>query len=105
LPNGEQTVDLKNVRLAKVLAYLVRWSFVDGKGDPLPISREVLRSIDVDIFVEVMNAIDEHLEAIDLAASARKNAQGGETTSSAILPSLGITAGDTSGSENLTQTS
>jgi hypothetical protein len=76
------TLDLQNVGVSKVLAYVVDWDFVDFDGKPLPITREALDKFDSSEFQEIVTAVDAHHDAWEKAVDARKNAQGGATASS-----------------------
>ncbi|MCE3276767.1 MAG: hypothetical protein K0R13_2622 [Propionibacteriaceae bacterium] len=67
------TMDLRQVGISKVLAYVKDWSFVDFKGEPLPVTVEWLRKFDQNTFQEVLEAVVAHDEACEKAIEARKN--------------------------------
>lgn len=105
---GEKTrYDSREVRTAKVLAYLMGWSFT-RKGEPVPFSvslpeqarLDTIRALDPDTFDEIHHAIEAHEDAMVKARAAEKNGQGGENAASAISPSPDITIGASSGSVN-----
>jgi hypothetical protein len=100
------------VGLSTVLAYLVDWTVKDEAGKLVPIAGlpvedliATLDATDPETFAEVKDAIEAHQDAQDAARSAEKNGQGGGTPSSATSPSPPVSAGATSGSPSLTQTS
>lgn len=72
-------IDLKQVGMNKVLAYVKEWSFVDFKGEPLPITEEWLRKFDQGTFADVLGAVNAHDEASEKAIAQRKNAQAPES--------------------------
>jgi hypothetical protein len=67
------TMDLRQVGIAKVLAYVKDWSYVDFKGEPLPVTLEWLRKFDKQTFEDVVAAVDAHDDACEKAIAARKN--------------------------------
>jgi hypothetical protein len=70
---------------AKVLAYLLGWSFVGPDGQPLPyglelpleVRRETVRSLDTDTARELVAAIDRHEAASDAAREEKKRIPAG----------------------------
>ena len=85
---GEKAViNLEQMGLSKVLAYVVGWSFVDLEGKPLPFSEATLRLCDPAVFTEILTAVEAHDDAVEQARAAEKNDQGGESKTSATLPS------------------
>jgi hypothetical protein len=76
------TLDLQNVGVSKVLAYVVDWNFVDFDDKPLAITREALDKFNSVEFQEIVTAVDAHHEAWEKAVDARKNALAGATESS-----------------------
>ena len=106
---GEKTqLETKEVMTAKVLEYLLTWSFTDDDGTPVAYSpdmpeaarRAALKNMDPDDFLEVRQAIDQHEERVSAARAKEKNAKAGETVSSATLPSPSVVTGASSGSVN-----
>ena len=89
------SLDSSRVGLARILAYLIDWSFTDADDRPLVIldqSMEVveakLDAIDPESFTEVLEAIDKHDDAMEKARAEEKNVQAGERPSSLISPSV-----------------
>lgn len=100
---GDQQLDRREVRTAKVLAYLLGWSLTD-EGVPVPMSQglpyigrmDVIRSLDPDRFDEIHKAI----EAYENEYAAKKKALAGANGSSVISISPVAATGATSGSVN-----
>lgn len=85
---GERAeLDPAQVGLAKIVEYLVEWSFKDG-DKPVPVTESAITSLDADSFNEIREKIDAHEEAVESAMEARKNGQAGEKASSPISPSV-----------------
>lgn len=80
-------VDFKNVGRGRVIAYLLAWSYVDPKDQPLPANAQTLDAVDTDTFKAILDAVDTHHAQVEAARSERKNAQGGEIVSSSISTS------------------
>lgn len=79
---GEKPLlDRRQIGVSMVLAYVKEWSFVDQKGDPLPVTEDWLRMFDQQTFADVHAAVDKHQEASEKAIEARKNAPAGTTNS------------------------
>lgn len=81
-------IDLEQMGLSKVMAYGVEWSFIDFAGKPLPLTVDTVRSIDPDVFREVLEAVETHEDAQETARSAEKNVQSGEPLLPATSPSV-----------------
>lgn len=77
-------LDPEKVGLTKILGYLVDWSFTDGAGKPVEISEGAIKSLDMESFREVKDAIDLHDAAIEEARETRKNERAGTPPSAAI---------------------
>lgn len=85
---GERAeLDLERVGLARLVVYVVGWSFVDDRG-PVAVSESAMLSLDVDTFKEMLDAIDAHDQAIEARRAERKNVLGGATTSASTSPSV-----------------
>jgi hypothetical protein len=75
---GERPVlDRRQLGISRILAYVKEWSFVDFKGEPLPITDDWLRKFDQSTFAEVVAAVEAHDDASEKAIEARKNDQAG----------------------------
>lgn len=67
---------------AKILAYVLGWSLVDQRGQPLPYSlqlaaaerRATLRGQDKGTLRELVAVIDRHEQAVDAARAEKKSA-------------------------------
>jgi len=77
------TIDHAKVGIAKLLAYILGWSFVGLNNQPLPyapdqpeeIRRATLDALDQDTYLELTAAINAHEEQQDAALAAKKNAR------------------------------
>ena len=66
---------------AKILAYVIGWSFVGAEGQPVPYSldmpetarRDTVRSLDKDTSREVLAALDKHEQAVEAARAKKKD--------------------------------
>lgn len=109
---GVDEIDTLNVGLSKMIVYLLDWSYTDPDGAPLVIAGQpeatiaaILENLDVDVFRQVLEAVEAHESAIDARRAAEKNGRGGEMKSSAISPLPAPLAGDTNGSQSSIGTS
>lgn len=105
-------LDRRQVRTAKVVAYLLGWSLTDGdapgEGTPVPMSPDLpeaaridtIRSLDPDTFIEIYDAIDAHELAVTQARSDAKKKTGGTPASDPISPSPSAAAGPSPTSED-----
>jgi hypothetical protein len=81
------TIDHAKVGIAKLLAYILGWSFVGLNNQPVPyapdqpeeIRRATLDALDQDSYLELIAAINAHEEAQDAALAAKKKARSTET--------------------------
>jgi hypothetical protein len=105
VPGQEMRIDRREVRTAKVLAYLVGWSFTNN-GAPVPMSPDLpdtvristINNLDPERFAEIFHAIEAHETAMEAERAREKNAPDGATASPAISPSPDAAAGATTGS-------
>lgn len=106
-PGAPFQLERREVRTAKVLAYLLGWSLMDN-GKPAPYGIEMpegarldmLRSLDPDRFDEMYDAIDAHETKEAEERSALKNVQAGESPSKTTSPSRSAVDGVMSTSVN-----
>jgi hypothetical protein len=91
-------LDPDRVGLTKLLGYLVGWSLLNSEGRPEPLDESAIDNLDRDTYAEIVEAVEAHDRACDERRAARKNDRDGETRSSAISPSRGAAAGESSGS-------
>ena len=87
--SGESwAVDPEQVGLTKMVEYLIGWSLVDADGKPVDVSEESIKSLDVDSFKEIKDAIDAHEKQVETERAERKNAKAGTVSSEAISASV-----------------
>jgi len=102
--DDKRRVDLLQVGLSRVLAYLIDWSLVDDQGrhveirdQPADVIEAALNALDPDDFREIREAIDAHVEAQDAARQAEKKSPSGDLASSATSTSPAVAVGAMSG--------
>jgi hypothetical protein len=84
------TFDPGRVGIARQLAYIVAWSFIDPTGRPAPLDAATLDDLDTDSSRELREAIDAHEAAGEAAREAQKKTRrSGATPSAPILQSVG----------------
>ena len=80
-PDGERvTLDHRKVGMAKLLAYIVGWTFVGFDGQPLPyrpdepddIRAATIDGLDQETYRELIAAVNAHEEREDAALEAQK---------------------------------
>jgi hypothetical protein len=91
--------------VAKILAYLVDWTFRGADGRVIPIRDQspavveaALDLLDPESYTEVLRAIESHERAMQEAREAQKKILTGAPPSSATLPSPAAAVGAMSGS-------
>jgi len=57
-------LDYARLRLAKIDAFVVGWSFVDEKGNQQKVTRENIEALDHETSLELEAAIDAHMKAM-----------------------------------------
>lgn len=70
-------LDVMQVGVAKVLAYLVAWSLTDAAGKPVAVDEAAINNLHPDKFKHIREAVDAHEAAIDSARGEEKNAPDG----------------------------
>jgi|KBSMisStandDraft_5_1062788.scaffolds.fasta_scaffold00317_5 hypothetical protein len=98
LAGDRPTLDYERMGTTRILAYVIGWSLVGFEGTPEPFDESSLDNLDMDTFQEIAAAIDAHERRVSEMRVARKNGQGGEKGSAAILPSPSAAVGASSGS-------
>ena len=104
-PGEKYSFNPEQIGLAKVLEYLLAWSFTDD-ARPVPYSLEMsveqreglIGNLDPDDFVEIREAIEAHEERISEAREKEKKERDGEHASKATSPSPDSVIGATTGS-------
>lgn len=66
-------VDWVEQTIARVMAWVTDWSFLDTRGNRVPFNRETVCALDEETFAEIDAALDKHVEAI---AEAKKQRAG-----------------------------
>jgi hypothetical protein len=74
-------VDLRQLGINTILAYVKDWSFVDTLQNPLPITEDWLKKFDVPTFQAIREVAEAHHEASEKAVEERKNVPAGATAS------------------------
>jgi hypothetical protein len=71
-PNDvEMGLDWGRYFLTKLQVYIVAWSFVDAKGQPVRVTPDAISNLDPESGEEIMDAITEHEEKITAAKKVR----------------------------------
>jgi hypothetical protein len=103
--DGTRQFDPLEAGVAKILAYLVDWTFrgLDGRIIPIrdqapAVVESALDLLDPESYSEVLRAIEAHERAMQEQRDAQKKIPTGGPTLVAISPSRAAVAGDTSGS-------
>lgn len=81
---------------AKILSYVIGWSFVGTDSDPIPYSldlaetlrRDTVRSLDKATMRELVAAIDKHEQAVDALRDGKKKETAGTKTPSPSYASV-----------------
>jgi hypothetical protein len=110
-PGEPMRMDRREVRTAKVLAYLVGWS-ATLDGQPIPYGLEMpdavrldtLNSLDADAFSAIHDAIEGHEEAQARERAAQKKIPSGSPPAASTSPSPPAAAGTSNGSAPSTPT-
>jgi len=104
-PDGDRTFDPLRGALAKILAYLVDWTFrgPDGRvvlirDQGAAVVTEALAMIDPDSYTEVLRAIEAHETAQEADRAAKKKTPDGSPTLLETSRSLVAAGGGMSGS-------
>lgn len=58
--DGSYRRDLDAAVMARLLAYIVAWSFVDEAGKPVPVSADAINALDVSTLTELIAAVNKH---------------------------------------------
>lgn len=81
---------------AKILTYVIGWSFVGTDSEPIPYSldmpetlrRDTVRSLDKATMRELVSVIDKHEQAVDAQRDGKKKETTGVSTPSASYASV-----------------
>ena len=99
-------LDRREVRTAKVEAYLLGWSLTTDDGTPVPMTPDMpyadrlatIRNLDPERFTEIHAAIEAHEQAVEAARAAQKKIPTGAPSSGATSRSPSDSGGGSSGS-------
>jgi len=60
---GKQSfeLDFVSLKFARMITYVVGWSFVDDKGNQTKPARDYVETLDPEIFKEIEEALDKHV--------------------------------------------
>lgn len=100
ITDGSMQADPIDGGTARILAYLIDWSFKGLDGNIIPIKTEAdiedaINSIHPDDYTEILRAIEAHEVAMGVERTEEKKLQAGETASSAPSTSPSDAAGGT----------
>ena len=77
------SVDWAAFDLERLATWLVDWSFTDGDGDHVLVSREAIERLHPDTAQEIQEALNAHLEALEAKKGASGAPRPAATSSSA----------------------
>lgn len=84
---GELRVDARLVGPARLLAYLLAWSFTGPDGQPVEVSAGAIDQLDRGTAAELFVVLDTHDETVRRARTALATFPAGEAVSSPTSPS------------------
>lgn len=83
LEGGEQEtiIDLRRFNITRFCAWIVEWSFVDSKDNPVEVSEDSVAALSLDTAREIDAILDKHIEEVyrELGNSSTAD-PAGETT-------------------------
>ena len=93
--SGERLkVDLAAYDLERLATWVMDWSFRDGDGDRVTVSREAIEALHPDTAQEINAALDAHIEALEAKkAPPAATAAPGPSRPKATSPSASASAG------------
>ena len=83
------SVDWAAFDLERLSTWLMDWSFIDGDGDHVVVSREAIESLSPETAAEIQEALNAHIEALE----AKKGPTGGASRPVATSSSASASAG------------
>jgi hypothetical protein len=105
-PGENVKLDPQQVGMAKVVEYLIGWSFTDEDGRPVPLPESpemkeaVISNLHIDTWNEIRLAVDEHEERVDAQRAQEKKVPTIESSSKTTSPSPSDVTGRTNTSVN-----
>ena len=91
---GEQrlSVDLAAYDIERLVTWVLDWSFRDGDGDHVVVSRESIEALHPDTAGELNQALDRHIEALEAKKGSPAGPSKTPATSGSAAPSAGAGA-------------
>lgn len=83
------SIDLAAYDIERLCAWVMDWSFRDGDGDRVVVSREAIESLHPDTAAEIQRALDAHVEALEAKKAPAGGGNAPAATSSSAKPSAG----------------
>jgi hypothetical protein len=87
---GRLSVDWAAFEIERLVTWVMDWSFRDGDGDRVVVSREAIESLHPETAQEIAAALDAHVEALE---AKKAPGAGGTPNSAATSPSAKRSAG------------
>lgn len=81
---SEVKVDWRATGVVRLMVWLTDWSLTDDKDRKLPLKREVVDTLHVDVFTLIENALTAHVEALE----AQKKIQSGTRRSEPLRSTM-----------------
>jgi hypothetical protein len=78
---GTINIDWKAANFARTEAYLTDWSLLDDDAKKLAVTREVIESLDGDVYALIEGAITKHVEAVAEEKKLRSGSASASATS------------------------
>lgn len=86
-PGEKVQLNSRMALTAKVMAYLLAWSFTDD-GQPVPVTLGAVNGLDPDTFREIRDAIETHEDVVDQEIADQKKVPSSGNGSLAISTSV-----------------
>ena len=87
-PGEAPKLDPTKIGRARMVAYIVAWSFTDPQGRPVPMTPSALENLKGPVAGEIRDALEAHEDQVARAVDAEKNDPDGANVSSPISPSV-----------------
>src|SRR6478735_688564 len=65
LASVRMELDLSAFEIQRILAWVTEWSFRDGTGRPVALTREAVENLNAETAEEIKAALDEHVAAVE----------------------------------------
>lgn len=76
-PGEPNQLIAKEVGIARLVAYIVGWSFADRSGKHVLVTSDTIDGVDMETFQEMLAAVDAHAAEQDQKRVAEKNERAG----------------------------